>query len=428
MLKKYKKIILIPMIFILTLNFSFNYKVQKAEAFDFILTPTILWTLGTLVLGGGIYALNHEQINDMGQRVYDRFTSTGGKDEDLYRILDGVRTGLIIKDKLVSAADWVSANLPGNDIQLTSEPVDWVSTPSDFHLLSCPSPTFLPAKDSVKVLSATTTMKENNTIANFTIEGTPNSVYYNRQLCSSGLLDNNFTLSLVRDSDSYKLISSCSHGTVLLRDKISANTKIRFGFYGQDVINGAYWNTLNVPYSNPKVKENYVPGLIPQAIPYTNTKPGYIPIPLDIPTDKVISTDIPYTWDNVKDAITDLPVDTTIPGDETIPGDTTKPGDTTIPDFGGTGTIALDFSPLYINLKDKFPFCIPYDLVNTFNFFSADKVTPKFTIKFDEGLVGSGEFTIDFSRFEKIAIILRGFILLYFIFFLIKNTRNLTSN
>lgn len=97
-------------------------------------------------------------------------------------------------------------------------------------------------------------------------------------------------------------------------------------------------------------------------------------------------------------------------------------------DFSTPKKIKLNFTPLYLNLKDKFPFCLPWDLKNVISSLVAEKECPKFTISFaDTPLVGgkSSKIEIDFSKFEKIVILLRYFELLAFVLFLIKKTNDL---
>ncbi len=77
-------------------------------------------------------------------------------------------------------------------------------------------------------------------------------------------------------------------------------------------------------------------------------------------------------------------------------------------------------------LGSKFPFCIPYDLINLISVFEAEPVTPKFEIPFVFEKWGINEsITIDLSIFDNIAKIFRTFETLGFIGFLIMKTRGL---
>jgi len=129
----------------------------------------------------------------------------------------------------------------------------------------------------------------------------------------------------------------------------------------------------------------------------------------------------------------------TDPGTDPGPGPGTDPGTDpgkdpgTEPDKDGVGDlntdipsdVKLDFGPLYVNLKDKFPFCVPFDLINVIGSFVGDKTVPRWEVHFDEGLVGEGTVVIDFSKFDLIVSILRYFVLLGFIVTLIVKTRDL---
>lgn len=119
-------------------------------------------------------------------------------------------------------------------------------------------------------------------------------------------------------------------------------------------------------------------------------------------------------------------------GGETGPdsGDKTDPdsGDLSVPD-GDVPT--LDFEPLKVVTR-KFPFSIPWDLWDCFKVFEGSSEPLKYT--FDEitynadgtSIIVIPEFTIDFSEYPKIVILVTLFkylLLLCFIVMLIRNTR-----
>lgn len=161
----------------------------------------------------------------------------------------------------------------------------------------------------------------------------------------------------------------------------------------------------------------------------TNTTDDVLPVNPSISGSQDISISIPsdLTWDKVigKDYTQSIPisdvVDTDVPGD--IPGDTTEDPDYTVPN---DSVPTLDFSPLQLSLSDKFPFCIPFDLVNGIKTFVSSSEAPTFTVTFPS-LYGmqKGSFDIDFANFDKIVKILRFFILLTFLYQLIKITRDM---
>lgn len=142
------------------------------------------------------------------------------------------------------------------------------------------------------------------------------------------------------------------------------------------------------------------------------------------PTEVVGSDSL--TWDNVVDRTWDDVIADGVITDTNvteIPKDIPSEGDLNL-DL--PKNISLDFSPLYLNLKDKFPFSIPFDIANLFKTFStADRVPPKFDVVFDEGLVGRASFTISFEKFDLLARLLRFFLLAIFLLGLMKITRNI---
>lgn len=88
---------------------------------------------------------------------------------------------------------------------------------------------------------------------------------------------------------------------------------------------------------------------------------------------------------------------------------------------------SLDFTPLKtIGIEDKFPFCIPFDLRNSFKNLSATPKAPKWDIEFDKKyFIGGGSFSIDFAKFEAWAEIIRWGVLVAFIISLILITRKI---
>lgn len=135
------------------------------------------------------------------------------------------------------------------------------------------------------------------------------------------------------------------------------------------------------------------------ALPWSDV--GSIDKPIDIPKDE--SKDIPK--DESKDIPKDEPID--------------KPKENE----------GVDFSPfltLGSGLKDVFPFCLPFDLIKNLHLLSAPPQAPHFDIDFKKaGLAGGDVISIDFSQFELLAKIIRFFLTLGFIYFLIIKTRDM---
>jgi len=124
------------------------------------------------------------------------------------------------------------------------------------------------------------------------------------------------------------------------------------------------------------------------------------------------------TWDTALDNVGAVPYT----GDVTVepPATSTMPTDWSVPSTG-----SLNFTPLMV-ASDKFPFCIPFDMVNLFRPFSADRVAPVFHVTFPAMMgVQSASFDYDFSKLNKLATILRYFILVIFSYGLVVKTRGL---
>ena len=142
-----------------------------------------------------------------------------------------------------------------------------------------------------------------------------------------------------------------------------------------------------------------------------------IPDALSIPADTVIGRDVVADPAAVTDALTtaDISVSDTTAQDSTSTGDLTQPKDKTI-----------KLQPLAQAVSDRFPFCVPFDLINMIKSLSAPAVTPHFDITFDKTkFVGGGSFSIDFAQFTTLAAILRWMLYLIFMVFLILVTRKL---
>ena len=84
-----------------------------------------------------------------------------------------------------------------------------------------------------------------------------------------------------------------------------------------------------------------------------------------------------------------------------------------------------------LSLEDKFPFCIPFDLKKQLDSFKASSKKPIFKVDmsaFDSShklQKDSVILNIDLTIFEKIFDILRYFILISFVVFLVIKTRDL---
>lgn len=79
-----------------------------------------------------------------------------------------------------------------------------------------------------------------------------------------------------------------------------------------------------------------------------------------------------------------------------------------------------------ILFKEKFPFCLPWDIYSFFSVFVAKPKTPKFIIPYKNDMLNIDiEFTIDFSEYEEYAKIVRFFAGATFVFGLILISRKM---
>lgn len=95
----------------------------------------------------------------------------------------------------------------------------------------------------------------------------------------------------------------------------------------------------------------------------------------------------------------------------------------------GAPTVAVNFAPLTMvgsTIATRFPFCIPFDLVNSITALNVAGAPPHWTYTFPEGIyVGSGQLDIDFAQFEAWAQVVRWGLLISFSAGLILLTRNI---
>ena len=154
--------------------------------------------------------------------------------------------------------------------------------------------------------------------------------------------------------------------------------------------------------------------------------PGDIAIPKEIPgvtdlpgiLDGVIGGTIP--WPDIIDIIKDLPVD---PEPEPKPEPKPEPELPEIP-----AVLPQGVSDKLKDLSGKFPFCIPFDLVDCFKSFGSNDAAeaPKWDLTFRvPGTNKDYEFSVDLSMFDKYIPIFRSGVLILFLIGLILGTRKL---
>lgn len=137
----------------------------------------------------------------------------------------------------------------------------------------------------------------------------------------------------------------------------------------------------------------------------------------DKPIPSKVPTDVPYPEDPVVPDPVVPPVP--VPDEDDLPPDADEGDD---PFTGADEGKTIDWDPLKgIGLHKKFPFCIPWDIYDSFRAFNVEGEAPCWKVEF----LHDTEFTIDFSIFEPWAVIVRWGILILFNLGLILVTRNL---
>lgn len=157
--------------------------------------------------------------------------------------------------------------------------------------------------------------------------------------------------------------------------------------------------------------------------PDIELKPGTGPITFTVPGEKVLEFSEPMynpdtnTFHEPVENIEDLQ-ETVTKIENTSSNDI---NDTDVPERAN-----LDFSPLYADLSKKFPFCIPFDLFNLIDSFSAESERPSFTITFPS-IAGSDpvSFEFNFDDYYVVIQIFRYFVLSSFVVGLIVNTKKI---
>lgn len=180
----------------------------------------------------------------------------------------------------------------------------------------------------------------------------------------------------------------------------TSKIKIKYPTPGTKVDPGTNPDTENAPGTNPDTEN--VPGTFPGigTNPGTGTEPG-------------IGTN---------------PGAETNPDTNTNPDTETNSDKETNPDAEGEPDDIDPEKTKTPELLKKFPFCVPWDLVNLIQNLSAEKKAPKFKIPFvlkNKVIDIDKNIVIDFSKWEYLAEICRWFFRIIFILALVLLTRNI---
>ena len=144
-------------------------------------------------------------------------------------------------------------------------------------------------------------------------------------------------------------------------------------------------------------------------------------IGISVPTDVSDETITDYTHDVARDIAS---ADKVL--DDTSTDDKDKPGDKDDKDKTGTTPKVPPVSLPEILFKEKFPFCLPWDLYNLFAGFNTSAEAPRFVIPFKIERFGIDEsITIDLSEFTEQVKIVRFFIGAGFVLALILISRKM---
>lgn len=202
--------------------------------------------------------------------------------------------------------------------------------------------------------------------------------------------------------------------------------------YGSGVAGTAEWSD-DIPWLlNPSLRDwaNDVIDRVRDSIldgtyvgnPDIPDNPSYVDVwdkVVDIPWDVVIDTDTPVSvpWDTEKPLV--IPNNPSVDIDKPIVD--TPSVDTEIPEVIEPTLPVVE--SISVSLKDKFPFCIPWDLVSLFNIFVAEPSPPYFEIPFNiEYLKLDYTFVLDLSLYNTVSKVCRSLFVILFILGLIKLT------
>lgn len=148
-----------------------------------------------------------------------------------------------------------------------------------------------------------------------------------------------------------------------------------------------------------------------------------ISVPTDVSDDDIATLNPSKARDYSNADVKDKDV-TTDDKDKDKPGDKDDDKDKT----GTTPNIPAIGLP-EILFKEKFPFCLPWDLYNLFAVLAAEPEAPKFVIPYKNNMLGiDEEYVFDFSKYEDAAKIIRFFTGAGFVLALILISRKLTGS
>lgn len=119
----------------------------------------------------------------------------------------------------------------------------------------------------------------------------------------------------------------------------------------------------------------------------------------------------------------DIPVNPDAPIVPDVPVDPVDPGGSDV-----SGNPDMDSMKTPVGITDKFPFCVPFDLIDCVKVWNVQPKKPVFEIPFEVKSLGIKEIiVVDLTVFDSVTSFLRFLILLSYIAFLVVLTRNIVK-
>lgn len=366
-------------------------RTRDAYAFDFVITPTLCYALvSTALVGSGVIWHNRNDIVEVGTRVYNHLKA------QTEPITNLIKTTALIGGAKAIQLTTTGATMIGDFIDSFKSVKKTVSS-DDYSKVYPNYSSILDNNYSYKFnTGASVVLKNSTTGATISYTDIYTLKAYNNSLAG------------LREDGSFRFIwAPSSYDTIL---SINGSTEGSVCVSPPSVSLKNYSGSISA--DNPIVANPSLPGI---GLGVTEKDGVLTP---DLSIDDVVGKDV---VDGTINGVLNVPVDNVVNPPIDTPIDKPDISDPSLP-----SNVNIDFSPLYFSFADKFPFCIPFDLVNSIRSFSVKREIPKFDIKFDDNyFLGGGSFIIDFTDFSWIATILRYFILLTFVVSLVKITRDL---
>lgn len=418
---KNRKIIAFFLVFTLSFSLFSNYKQEEPKAEVITLTTGVIVACAMLAVSAGVIITNQDMIEDVGQRVWE-----GIKDSYSNAFtVDGERIKINTTQNLFNDIVDICSNLPTASTTFNKFK-DYLSGTKTYY--GSQSVAFI---DMGFVGSSGVGTLKNNYTSTIRYAISYSGDTYKFYLEPEQTIDIVFDISLATKGyfsvggTSFTLDSGYNYDSVssklsVLRIYIPSGT-------GSWTMNDLYnYDVVSIPYTEENSKN--VSADIP--VQYFPTYGGSISVPIDKPiTDYSPSISAPITkpQDFVGVGTCDIVIESDTVSDNVGTGEDslTGVGDSILnPTFSKT----IDLSPLYMDLSTKFPFSIPFDIYNLFKDFEVAKKRPVVSYSLPEKYFGTNKMEVDFAFYDDIfpfTTILRYFLLIGFVYFLIIKTRNL---